>query len=51
MTYRLYEVLSAKLKSHPELVNILHNIEMPVARVLTGMEEDGIKLDHQFLDR
>ncbi|KXZ67147.1 DNA polymerase I [Acinetobacter venetianus] len=50
VTYRLYEVLSAKLKSHPELVNILHNIEMPVARVLTGMEEDGIKLDHQFLD-
>ncbi|ENV36091.1 DNA polymerase I [Acinetobacter venetianus RAG-1 = CIP 110063] len=51
VTYRLYEVLSAKLKSHPELVNILHNIEMPVARVLTGMEEDGIKLDHQFLDQ
>ncbi|PRD21112.1 UNVERIFIED_CONTAM: polA [Trichonephila clavipes] len=51
VTYRLYEVLSAKLKNHPELVNILHNIEMPVARVLTGMEEDGIKLDHQFLDQ
>ncbi|QXR11294.1 DNA polymerase I [Acinetobacter junii] len=51
VTYRLYEVLSSKLKSHPELVNILHNIEMPVARVLTGMEEDGIKLDHAFLDQ
>ncbi|WP_420001926.1 DNA polymerase I [Acinetobacter sp. LF10] len=51
VTYRLYEVLKAKLQSHPELVNILHNIEMPVARVLTGMEEDGIKLDHQFLDQ
>ncbi|MCH7316057.1 DNA polymerase I [Acinetobacter sp. ANC 3882] len=51
VTYRLYEVLAAKLKSSPELVNILHNIEMPVARVLTGMEEDGIKLDHQFLDQ
>ena len=51
VTYRLYEVLKAKLLSHPELVNILHNIEMPVARVLTGMEEDGIKLDHQFLDQ
>ena len=33
------EVLSAKIQSLPELVNILHNIEMPVARVLTGMEE------------
>ncbi|MCE6003985.1 DNA polymerase I [Acinetobacter junii] len=51
VTYRLYEVLSSKLKSHPELVHILHNIEMPVARVLTGMEEDGIKLDHKFLDQ
>ncbi|TIE04253.1 DNA polymerase I [Acinetobacter junii] len=51
VTYRLYEVLSSKLKSHPELVNILHNIEMLVARVLTGMEEDGIKLDHKFLDQ
>jgi len=51
VTYRLYEVLKVKLHSHPELVNILHNIEMPVARVLTGMEEDGIKLDHQFLDQ
>ncbi|MCH7396059.1 DNA polymerase I [Acinetobacter dispersus] len=51
VTYRLYEVLAEKLKGSPELVNILHNIEMPVARVLTGMEEDGIKLDHQFLDQ
>ena len=51
VTYRLYEVQSAKLQPFPELVNILHNIEMPVARVLTGMEEDGIKLDHAFLDQ
>ena len=51
VTYRLYEVLSAKLQPFPELVNILHNIEMPVARVLTGMEEDGIKLDQAFLDQ
>ncbi|MCY6413376.1 DNA polymerase I [Acinetobacter sp. VNH17] len=51
VTYRLYEVLSAKLQPFPELVNILHKIEMPVARVLTGMEEDGIKLDHAFLDQ
>jgi DNA polymerase-1 len=51
VTYRLYEVLSAKLQKHPELVNILHNIEMPVARVLTSMEENGIQLDLQFLDQ
>lgn len=51
VTYRLYEVLAEKLKNSPELIHILHNIEMPVARVLTSMEENGIKLDHQFLDQ
>lgn len=51
VTYRLYEVLSKKLKSVPELDGILHNIEMPVARVLTMMEENGIELDLKFLDQ
>ena len=49
MTYRLYEVLDRKLKEIPELSGILHNIEMPVARVLTTMEENGIELDLSFL--
>lgn len=51
VTYRLYEVLSKKLQAVPELSHILHNIEMPVARVLTHMEENGIELDLQFLDQ
>ncbi|MCG2609132.1 DNA polymerase I [Acinetobacter sp. SM34] len=51
VTYRLYEVLSKKLQAIPELNNILHNIEMPVARVLTIMEENGIELDLKFLDQ
>ena len=51
VTYRLFEVLDAKLQKHPELVNILHNVEMPVARVLTIMEENGIELDLGFLDQ
>lgn len=51
VTFRLYEVLSEKLQKYPELVNILHNIEMPVARVLTRMEENGIQLDLNFLDQ
>ena len=51
VTYRLYEVLSKKLKAVPELDNILHNIEMPVAHVLTMMEENGIELDLKFLDQ
>ncbi|MFC6052707.1 DNA polymerase I [Acinetobacter sp. Ac_877] len=51
VTYRLYEVFDAKLQKHPELLNLLHNIEMPVARVLTMMEENGIELDLSFLDQ
>ncbi|WP_104489135.1 DNA polymerase I [Acinetobacter indicus] len=51
VTYRLYEVLNEKLQRHPELSNLLHHIEMPVARVLTQMEENGIKLDLNFLDQ
>lgn len=51
VTYRLYEVLERKLKEIPELSGILHNIEMPVASVLTSMEENGIKLDLKFLDQ
>jgi DNA polymerase-1 len=51
VTYRLYEVLAKKLKASPELENILYHIEMPVASILTGMEEAGIKLDHAFLDQ
>ena len=51
VTYRLYEVLNTKLQKYPELINILHNIEMPVARVLTMMEENGIELNLDFLDQ
>lgn len=51
VTYRLYEVLNEKLAAHPELTNILHHIEMPVAAVLTSMEENGIQLDLSFLDQ
>ena len=51
VTYRLYEVLDRKLKELPELSGILHNIEMPVASVLTTMEENGIALDLKFLDQ
>ncbi|MBI0394319.1 DNA polymerase I [Acinetobacter bereziniae] len=51
VTYRLYEVLERKLKEIPELSGILHNIEMPVASVLTSMEENGIELDLKFLDQ
>lgn len=51
VTYRLYEVLNEKLKQHPELEALLHSLEVPVAQILTQMEEDGIQLDPVFLGK
>ncbi|SDC27826.1 DNA polymerase I [Acinetobacter boissieri] len=51
VTYRLHEVLSQKLQVIPELGHILHHIEMPVAAVLTQMEERGVQLDPVFLEK
>ncbi len=51
VTYRLYEVLQQKLMQAPELLHALHQVEMPVAQVLTDMEENGIKLNLSFLDQ
>ncbi|MBF7686081.1 DNA polymerase I [Acinetobacter sp. B10A] len=51
VTYRLYEVLKNKLQQDSTLQNVLHQIEMPVAAVLTQMEERGIQLDPVFLDK
>lgn len=49
ISYRLYEVLSEKLKAIPELKLLLERVEMPAAQVLTAMEERGIRLDPDFL--
>ncbi|GAB3054011.1 DNA polymerase I [Acinetobacter apis] len=49
VTYRLYEVLNEKLQAEPLLLDVLHRIEMPVAAVLTQMEEIGIQLNPEFL--
>ena len=49
VTYRLYEVLNEKLQAFPTLLHILHKVEVPVAEILTAMEEDGIQLNPAFL--
>ena len=49
VTYRLYEVLNEKLQALPTLLHILHKVEVPVAEILTAMEEDGIQLNPAFL--
>lgn len=49
VTYRLYEVFSRKLKEQPILEKLLHELELPVAQILTDMEAAGIQLDTAFL--
>lgn len=49
VTYRLYQVLSAKLTESPELLNVLLQLEMPTSNILMQMEERGILLNDGFL--
>jgi len=47
-TWRLYLLLSTKLKSE-KFVKLFEEIEMPLIPVLIAMEQDGIKIDPQYL--
>ncbi len=47
-TWRLYELLSNKLKKE-KFVKLFEEIEMPLIPVLISMEQDGIKIDPQYL--
>jgi DNA polymerase-1 len=47
-TWRLYELLSSKLKKE-KFVKLFEEIEMPLIPVLISMEQDGIKIDPQYL--
>lgn len=49
VTYRLFEVLKAKLAEQPELFALLERVELPTAQVLCNMESRGIQLDPDFL--
>lgn len=49
VTYRLYQVLSAKLAESPELLNVLLQVEIPTSNILMQMEERGILLNDGFL--
>jgi DNA polymerase-1 len=47
-TFRLSEKMIPELKEHG-LQDLFENLEMPLLRVLFGMEDDGIRLDGKFL--
>jgi DNA polymerase-1 len=51
ITYRLYQVLSDQLKASPELWQLLEQVELPTAQVLTAMEARGIQLNPEFLQK
>jgi len=49
VTWRLYEHFSRELAKLPRQEQLLATIEMPTAQVLCEMEENGIRLDIDFL--
>jgi len=49
ITLRLYQKLSQELAAHPSLNNVLTDIEIPLASVLSHMEQTGVNLDSQQL--
>ena len=48
ITWQLYELLGPRLKEM-EQERLFHDVEMPLVRVLTDMEREGIRLDVEAL--
>ncbi len=48
-TFNLKEILTAELKKN-NLLSLFSDIEMPIMEVLYNMEENGIKIDKDFLN-
>lgn len=49
ITLRLHQVLSEKLAEQPGLLQVLSDIELPLARVLAQIEQNGVLIDvHQL---
>lgn len=50
VTYRLFSVFSAYFKHDKNAYDLLQKIEIPVAKILTQMEKDGVLIQSQFLN-
>jgi DNA polymerase-1 len=50
ITYRLYDLLNQVLIKNTHLSNIANNLEYPFTKVLSSMQEKGIKVDVAFLE-
>ncbi|MDQ1088468.1 DNA polymerase I [Siphonobacter sp. SORGH_AS_1065] len=49
ITLQLKEVLNPILKQNQKLVSLFEEVEMPLARVLSEVESEGVRLDLNFL--
>ena len=49
ITLQLKPILDQKLTSNPKAITLLQEVEMPLSRVLSSIEREGINLDIPFL--
>jgi DNA polymerase I len=50
-TYRLYTILKAELAESPRLLALLLDIEQPLEPILADMEDRGIRIDAEYLQK
>jgi DNA polymerase I len=50
-TYRLYSILTAELAAAPRLLALLKEIELPLEPILAKMEDRGINIDAEYLQK
>ncbi len=50
-TYRLHNLLKAELAKSPKLLALLQNIEQPLEPILAAMEDRGIRIDAEYLQK
>jgi DNA polymerase I len=50
-TYRLHDLLKAELAAAPKLLALLQDIELPLEPILANMEDRGINIDAEYLQK
>jgi len=51
ITWQLYEYLSKRLSHQPEIEKLFYELEMPLVRVLTAIERNGVAIDIAMLKK
>jgi len=49
ITFQLKPILDLKLIANPKAISLLQEVEMPLSRVLSSIEREGVNLDIPFL--